>query len=474
MSGKNQQRNLSSSTSVAAAAVAAAAAAKENSLNNNKKGEKDKDIVVLPSKKRTRTEEEEKENEDDKGKELMTKTFNGTEKDSLSAAASSSKDMPQSKKVKNDIKSNDAKHAEEKNGTHVEKPKFTFGQTSAFSKGFGIMPKSDTTIVNGNAISSSTDGSPNTERKEDKKVATDGIIKPFASSTSFGSGFGALKPVSSIDFKDSNSVSSLKSDNKFTFGSGSQFSSGFALFNNTSTVATDNSSTTTANNNDNNKNDKTKFTAVPAKPFTDITMSKSDTGKECNGKSTCECSTSATAVKEGDKESGNFVAQNIKSGEESEECILQSNAKLYELIDVKTGWKERGVGVIHVNKDRITGKFRIIMRSRGLLKVILNLPLVPGFKVNKGFPGSIQGEKFIRIIAVNENKIPVQFAIKSGKKEISDELFVCIETAIKTEEDRHEKNTKKLEEEGEGERKQEEEEEEKEEKEKEKESQERK
>ena len=70
------------------------------------------------------------------------------------------------------------------------------------------------------------------------------------------------------------------------------------------------------------------------------------------------------------------------------------------------------------------------MRSRGLLKVILNLPLVKGFSIKKGFPGSLNGEKFVRILAVDENKNPVQYALRTGKAEIADELYEKVNAHI--------------------------------------------
>lgn len=118
-----------------------------------------------------------------------------------------------------------------------------------------------------------------------------------------------------------------------------------------------------------------------------------------------------------------LTKQEIKSGEESEESVFQTNAKLYQLTDIKEGWKERGIGILHLNKDKLSEKSRIIMRSRGLLKVILNLPLIKGFSIQKGFPGSLNGEKFVRILAVDENKQPVQYAIKTGKSETATELY---------------------------------------------------
>lgn len=133
-----------------------------------------------------------------------------------------------------------------------------------------------------------------------------------------------------------------------------------------------------------------------------------------------ENTTSSTPVAE---PSLKLTKQDVKSGEELENSLYQTNAKLYQLSNIKEGWKERGVGVLHVNKDENSGKSRIVMRSRGLLKVILNLPLVKSFTIQKGFPGSLTGDKFVRILAVDSDNHPVQYALKVGKSETADELF---------------------------------------------------
>lgn len=122
--------------------------------------------------------------------------------------------------------------------------------------------------------------------------------------------------------------------------------------------------------------------------------------------------------------------QNIKSGEENEQQIFTCRSKLYilDLTDVKSGWKERGVGNIHVNKNDL-GKSRIIMRSIGLLKVILNTSLVPGLEIVKGMPSSLSSEKFIRITSV-ENGKPIQFALKTGNIETRDKLYDSVKNLL--------------------------------------------
>ncbi|CCH44352.1 RANBP2-like and GRIP domain-containing protein 5 [Wickerhamomyces ciferrii] len=122
----------------------------------------------------------------------------------------------------------------------------------------------------------------------------------------------------------------------------------------------------------------------------------------------------------------------IKSGEEGEEQVFTCRAKLYALdfAKVSEGWKERGIGNIHVNKALDTEKkSRIIMRSIGLLKVILNTPLVKGLEVNKGMPSSLASEKFIRITIVEDGK-PMQYALKTGNPETTTDLFNAIDDLI--------------------------------------------
>lgn len=117
----------------------------------------------------------------------------------------------------------------------------------------------------------------------------------------------------------------------------------------------------------------------------------------------------------------------VKSGEEDEEHVFTCRAKLYalDLSNVKEGWKERGVGNVHVNKAKDGARARVIMRSIGLLKVVLNTPLIEGLEVVKGMPSSLASEKFIRITVV-ENSKPVQYALKTGNPETATNLYESI------------------------------------------------
>ncbi|GCE99064.1 hypothetical protein ZYGM_004336 [Zygosaccharomyces mellis] len=226
--------------------------------------------------------------------------------------------------------------------------------------------------------------SPNAKEKSTNQESKPKLV--FGANSSFGSGF---KVAGSLPLKSEEAKKELSKETgtqkPSAFGSGLSFGSGFGIL---------------------KKSDK-----EDAKEKTP--ESGSDT-KEKSG----ELSASPNVVK--------LQKQEIKSGEESEETIYQANAKLYQLADIEVGWKERGVGVIKVNKNISTGKSRLVMRSRGMLKVILNLSLVKGFAVQKGFVGSMQGEKFIRMVTQDDNKAPIQTAVKTGNKEIAEELYDSI------------------------------------------------
>lgn len=210
----------------------------------------------------------------------------------------------------------------------------------------------------------------------------------FGATSSFASGFGIAKGANVADKKSSDKTDEIK-PKPLSFGTGLSFGGGFGVLN---------------NSNAENSQSKESHTQEISKP-SDIT-SKEPTPQF------------------------NLQMQDVKSGEESEDCIFQCAAKLYQLTDLKHGWKERGVGNIKVNRNKKDEKTRLVMRSRSILKVILNLPLLKGLKVQKGFPGSLQSEKFIRITAVDDQQKPLQYALKTAKPETTEELYDKITGAI--------------------------------------------
>ncbi|KAK9360345.1 hypothetical protein V1504DRAFT_423606 [Lipomyces starkeyi] len=154
----------------------------------------------------------------------------------------------------------------------------------------------------------------------------------------------------------------------------------------------------------------------------------------------------------------NLEKKKVETGEEMETSVFNCRAKLYSLdpTEADKGWKERGVGVLHLNvlKDD-TGttvdtpepssadaskestptvrerksKARIVMRADGVLKVILNLPLVKGIEVRKGMKSSLVSEKFVRISAW-ENHKPIQYALRMGNENVAAEFYDTAESLI--------------------------------------------
>ncbi|CEP60079.1 Yrb2p LALA0_S01e02564g [Lachancea lanzarotensis] len=289
---------------------------------------------------------------------------------------------------------------------------FLTAKDETLNEGKGETELSSSSKNEGNEIS--VGSFPENPSEKPSETTTEKPKFTFGASSSFSSGFGVAKAPSiavknSEQPKASETSSSENSQNTpkpAAFGSGFAFGAGFHALNKAKTTSSPKVFENEAEKAE--KLEKSKSASVtPA-------GSKDD---EKNG------STESDGVVK-------LTKQEIKSGEESEESIYQANAKLYQLSDLKDGWKERGVGAIHVNTDRTTGKGRIVMRSRGILKVILNVSLVKGVIIHKGFPASLNGEKFIRIVTVDNEKAPVQYALKTGKAETASELYEHISKLI--------------------------------------------
>lgn len=70
----------------------------------------------------------------------------------------------------------------------------------------------------------------------------------------------------------------------------------------------------------------------------------------------------------------------IETGEENEKAVFAADTLLFEFFD--GGWKERGKGEVKVNvSTNGTGKARLVMRSKGNYRLILNANLYPDMKL---------------------------------------------------------------------------------------------
>ncbi|XP_044496937.1 nuclear pore complex protein NUP50A-like isoform X2 [Mangifera indica] len=70
----------------------------------------------------------------------------------------------------------------------------------------------------------------------------------------------------------------------------------------------------------------------------------------------------------------------VETGEENETVVFSADSVLFEFLD--GAWKERGKGEIKVNvSSTVAGRARLLMRTRGNFRLILNASLYPDMKL---------------------------------------------------------------------------------------------
>ncbi|KAM9719983.1 ran-binding protein 3b isoform 5-T5 [Menidia menidia] len=107
----------------------------------------------------------------------------------------------------------------------------------------------------------------------------------------------------------------------------------------------------------------------------------------------------------------------VKTGEESESNVLQMQCKLYVFEKTAQSWIERGRGLLRLNDmastDDGTLQSRLVMRTQGSLRLILNTKLWPQMQVDKA------SEKSVRITAMDTEDQGVKvFLISASSKDI--------------------------------------------------------
>lgn len=126
-----------------------------------------------------------------------------------------------------------------------------------------------------------------------------------------------------------------------------------------------------------------------------------------------------------------LTVKEVKTGEENEQSIFSTTAKLFELnlTKISEGWKERGVGPLHLNRSNADpSQIRIVMRSHGLLRVILNYKITPTTKLIKGLDASLSPGKFLRVNSISADGTPLQYLIKFSDQTIRDGLCDKVES----------------------------------------------
>ncbi|KAF9272132.1 hypothetical protein BGZ88_005154 [Linnemannia elongata] len=113
----------------------------------------------------------------------------------------------------------------------------------------------------------------------------------------------------------------------------------------------------------------------------------------------------------------------VQTGEENEMTIFQTKGKLYADTEKTHSWKERGKGTFKVNVGRRDTKVaRLVMRTDGVLRLILNVSIFPEMNV------TITGDKYIRFMGVEEGA-PLPFLLKVKDAATAEEVVQNINRA---------------------------------------------
>ncbi|XP_052425004.1 ran-binding protein 3a isoform X2 [Carassius gibelio] len=118
----------------------------------------------------------------------------------------------------------------------------------------------------------------------------------------------------------------------------------------------------------------------------------------------------------------------VRTGEESESNVLQMQCKLFVFELTSQSWLEKGCGVLRLNDmasaDDGTLQSRLVMRTQGSLRVILNTKLWSQMQVDKA------SEKSLRITAMDTEEQGVKvFLISSSSKDTA-QLFAALHHRI--------------------------------------------
>ncbi|KAF9197836.1 hypothetical protein BGZ49_001560, partial [Haplosporangium sp. Z 27] len=113
----------------------------------------------------------------------------------------------------------------------------------------------------------------------------------------------------------------------------------------------------------------------------------------------------------------------VPTGEEDEFSIYQTKGKLYADTEKTHAWKERGKGAFKVNvSQKDTNLARLVMRTDGALRLILNVAIFPDMNV------VITSDKYVRFIGIEEGK-PISFLLKVKDASTANDIVDSIRRA---------------------------------------------
>ncbi|KAH6915775.1 hypothetical protein BKA70DRAFT_469841 [Coprinopsis sp. MPI-PUGE-AT-0042] len=119
-----------------------------------------------------------------------------------------------------------------------------------------------------------------------------------------------------------------------------------------------------------------------------------------------------------------LTEQEVMTGEEDEETVIQVRGKLYALQDGNQ-WKERGTGIIRLNVKRQDGSSpRLVMRKDAVYTLLLNVTLFPGMRCVLA-----QDPRYIRFSIIEDGKT-VHYNLRVASAKIAQEFLDEIQANI--------------------------------------------
>ncbi|XP_048115567.1 ran-binding protein 3b isoform X5 [Alosa alosa] len=118
----------------------------------------------------------------------------------------------------------------------------------------------------------------------------------------------------------------------------------------------------------------------------------------------------------------------VRTGEESESNVLQMQCKLFVFDKTAQSWIERGRGLLRLNDMASTEdgtlRSRLVMRTQGSLRLILNTKLWPQMQVDKA------SEKSVRITAMDTEDQGVKVFLISASSKDAGQLAAALHHRI--------------------------------------------
>jgi Ran-binding protein 3 len=114
----------------------------------------------------------------------------------------------------------------------------------------------------------------------------------------------------------------------------------------------------------------------------------------------------------------------VESGEEKEKTVFAADASLFEFLD--GGWNERGKGEVKVNVPEDTNRRpRLVMRSKGNLRLLLNANILPDMKITKM---DNRGVTFVCANAIGDGKVGLAtYALKLRDAQFARDFLSTVE-----------------------------------------------